>query len=201
MNIYKFTEVLNDTLSYFLLGDLVALNNYKKAHQLPDNLATEFTTQETGDQVVFDGIMIPLSDVANYPYTIIFNLSTIPELLQPGNQLQLRQEGYILKVESGSIMLYTWWILNNFTDERVAEKIQYVQNHQLPRIELQNGWYRVEVLGGQILQSSEITNQQGDKVTLSGLEPAFEFLISKTETQGNCTADIFRPYRLESEVY
>ncbi len=113
MNIYKFTEVLNDTLSYFLLGDLVALNNYKKAHQLPDNLATEFTTQETCDQVVLDGIMIPLSDVANYPYTILFNLSGTPELLKPGNELQLRQDGYILKVESGSVLLYTWWILNN----------------------------------------------------------------------------------------
>lgn len=201
MNIYKFTEVLNDTLSYFLLGDLIALNNYKKMHQLPDNLATEFTTQETGDQVVLDGIMIPLSDVANYPYTIIFNLSETPELLKPGNELQLRQDGYILKVESGSIMLYTWWILNNFTDERIEEKIQYAQTHQLPRIELGNGWYRVEILGGQILESSEITNQQGDKVTLSGLEPAFEFLISKTETQENCTADIFRSYRLESEAY
>lgn len=201
MSIYKFTEVLNDTLSYFLLGDLIALNNYKKAHQLPDNLAKEFTTQETGDRVVLDGIMIPLSDVANYPYTIIFNLSATPELLQPGNQLQLRQDGYILKVESGSIMLYTWWILNNFTDERVAEKIQYARAHQLPLIELESGWYHVEILGGQILQSSEITNQQGEKVTLSGLEPAFEFLITKAEIQGNCTADIFRSYRLESEAY
>ncbi|MCH5718778.1 hypothetical protein [Niabella hibiscisoli] len=201
MSIYRFSEVLNDTLSYFLLGDLVALNNYKKTHNLPDDLATEFTTRESGDQVVADGVMIPLSDVANYPYTIIFNLSETPELLKPGNQLQLRQSGYILKVESGSIMLFTWWILNNFTDERIAEKIQFARANQLPIIELENGWYKVEILGGQIVQSTEITNQQGQKSVLSGLEPAFEFLISKTGSKESCTADIFRSYKLGSDAY
>ncbi len=201
MSIYKFTEVLNDTLSYFLLGDLITLNNYKKEHNLPDDLATEFTTSETGDQVVADGVIIPLSDVANYPYTIIFNLSEASELLKPGNQLQLRQSGYVLKVESGSIMLFTWWILNDFTDQRIEEKIQFARAHQLPLIELANGWYRVEILGGQIIQSTEITNRHGEKTILNGPEPAFEFMFSKIESKENCTADIFRSYQLDSDAY
>lgn len=42
----KFTEVLNDTLSYFLLGDIELLHDYQVKNGLPNDLATEFTTKE-----------------------------------------------------------------------------------------------------------------------------------------------------------
>ena len=139
--IFKFTEVLNDTNSYFLLGDIIALRNYKNVKNLPDDLATEFTTNESGDNVVKDGILIPLAEVENYPYTIIFNLSNeIPELMQNENELQVRQDGYMLKVESGTIMLFSWWILNNFTDEKIKERINAHIKYSKPQIEIENGW-------------------------------------------------------------
>ena len=51
----KFTEVLNDTLSYFLLGAVELLHDCQVNHDLPNGLANELTTKETGDRVVEDG--------------------------------------------------------------------------------------------------------------------------------------------------
>ena len=82
MNI-KFTEVLNELVSCFLLGDIAVLQRYKAEEGLPDDLATEFTTQKTGDEVVIKGVVIPLMDIENYPYTVIFRLSDdTPELFK-----------------------------------------------------------------------------------------------------------------------
>ena len=49
--IYKFTEVLNDLVNYFLLGDILLLQDWKQANHLSDDLAMEFTTNESGDRV------------------------------------------------------------------------------------------------------------------------------------------------------
>ena len=42
--IYRFTEVLNDLVNYFLLGDILLLEDWKQANHLSDDLAMEFTT-------------------------------------------------------------------------------------------------------------------------------------------------------------
>ena len=44
--IYRFTEVLNDLVNYFILGDILLLENWKQVNHLSDDLATEFTTNE-----------------------------------------------------------------------------------------------------------------------------------------------------------
>lgn len=44
--IYRFTEVLNDLVNYFLLGDILLLEDWKQANHLSDDLAMEFTTNE-----------------------------------------------------------------------------------------------------------------------------------------------------------
>ena len=46
--IYRFTEVLNDLVNYFLLGDILLLEDWKQANHLSDDLAMEFTTNESG---------------------------------------------------------------------------------------------------------------------------------------------------------
>ena len=97
--IYKFTEVLNDLVNYFLLGDILLLEDWKQANHLSDDLAMEFTTNESGDRVFAEGIVIPMTGIENYPYTILFNLSgDRPELCKERNRLQLRKSGYSLKV-------------------------------------------------------------------------------------------------------
>ena len=44
--IYRFTEVLNDLVNYFILGDILLLENWKQVNHLSDDLTTEFTTNE-----------------------------------------------------------------------------------------------------------------------------------------------------------
>lgn len=98
--IYRFTEVLNDLVNYFLLGDILLLEDWKQANHLSDDLAMEFTTNESGDRVFDEGIVIPMAGIENYPYTILFNLSgDRPELCKERNRLQLRKSGYSLKVD------------------------------------------------------------------------------------------------------
>lgn len=198
---YVFRQVLNELISYFLLGDIVALKNYKDKHDLPDNLGQEFTTNDTGNKVVTDGILIPLADIENYPYTIIFNLGEPAELLKPNNHLQLRQDGYVLKIESGELMLFGWRILENFTEQKIKVLKEYHQKLNRPKISLNNGWYHIEILGGETLQSNEQINHNGDIEIYQDYEPTFEFIIQPIAEKQPCTADIFRSYRLDSRSY
>lgn len=99
--IYRFTEVLNDLVNYFLLGDILLLEDWKQANHLSDDLAMEFTTNESGDRIFAEGIVIPMTGIENYPYTILFNLSgDRPELCKERNRLQLRKSGYIIPISS-----------------------------------------------------------------------------------------------------
>ena len=99
--IYKFTEVLNDLVNYFILGDILLLESWKRANNLSDDLATEFTTNESGDRAFSEGIVIPMSGIENYPYTVLFNLSgDKPELCKGESRLQFRRSGYSLKVDN-----------------------------------------------------------------------------------------------------
>ena len=140
--IYRFTEVLNDLVNYFLLGDILLLEDWKQANHLSDDLAMEFTTNESGDRVFDEGIVIPMAGIENYPYTILFNLSgDRPELCKERNRLQLRKSGYSLKVDHNMLMLFTWPILEQFTPEKVKDLISYYRVHKKPMIELANGWY------------------------------------------------------------
>ena len=74
--IYKFTEVLNDLVNYFILGDILLLESWKRANNLSDDLATEFTTNESGDSAFSEGIVIPMNGIENYPYTVLQGFST-----------------------------------------------------------------------------------------------------------------------------
>ena len=76
--IYRFTEVLNDLVNYFLLGDILLLEDWKQANHLSDDLAMEFTTNESGDRIFAEGIVIPMTGIENYPYTCLLYTSPSP---------------------------------------------------------------------------------------------------------------------------
>lgn len=194
MTVYKFEEVLNDLMDYFILGDVDCLMQYKIENNLPDDLLTEFTTEETGDRVVEEGIIIPLIGIENYPYTIYFNLSDdISQLLKPGNDLQHQRDGYCLKVVNGRIYLYTIPYLRNFTIERV----EALKKFKHATIELPNGFYSVTVLAGLTKQTMEIKNEKGEIEKIEDMEPTFEFLIKPSAEKPNFTADFTYPFRVE----
>ncbi len=181
---YHFTEVLNDLIDYFILGDIVLLDQWKQEKGLSDRLAAEFTTNESGDQAVREGIVLPMNGIENYPYTIVFTLSdAAPELLKPENRLQLRRGGYSLRVEHNSLVLFTWRILENFTTDNVAALLNHYRTHHRPMIEVANGWYSVDILGGEMLVESDY-------------EPTFEFILRKTDQQETTGGDGGGPFTL-----
>ncbi|WP_145947274.1 hypothetical protein [Paenibacillus sp. Y412MC10] len=187
--IYKFTEVLNDLIDYFILGDILLLESWKQSNHHSDNLAMEFTTNESGDHAVLDGIILPMAGIENYPYTIIFNLSgNTPELLKSDSHLQFRRGGYSLKIENNILMLFTWRILEQFTNERVNALLNHYRQYKKPMIEIENGWYSIEILGGETLQDSNY-------------EPTFEFVLQKTERKGPAEFDINLDFKIESSTY
>jgi len=170
---YEFSAVLNDLIDYFILGDIQLLQRYKEEQSLPDDLARAFTSGDSGDQAVHDGIVLPLAGVENLPYRIIFSLGDdTPALLAPGSRLKHRRPGYALRVENHSLMLFTWRILQHFTPKTMGDLLARYQQPARPIIELDNGWYRVEILAGAVLRD--------------GLyEPAFEFVLKKAHGRGD----------------
>jgi hypothetical protein len=181
----KFEEVLNDLVDYFLLGDPQLLMDFKIKHQLPDDLVSEFTTSIEGDRVVEEGVMIPLSRIENYPYTVYFNLTgDTPELLKDGNQLQVRQDGYKMQVKYGTVYLYTIPYIRKFTNEA----LENLNRHRTTKIKLPKGWYKVSVLGGETKQET-------------GMEPTFEFLIIPSTEEPGFTADVMYQFTITASEY
>lgn len=169
---HEFSDVLNDLVDYFLLGDIQMLERFKHENQLPDDLARAFTSTDSGDQAVAEGVVVPLAGVDNLPYHILFTLDgTTPALLEPGSRLKHRRNGYVLHVQHRAVMLYTWRILQHFTNKTLGDLLARYQVPGRPIIELDNGWYDVEVLAGALIRD--------------GLyEPAFEFVLSKRWSRG-----------------
>ncbi len=188
--ICKFTEVLNDLVDYFILGDILLLEEWKNENNLSDDLATEFTINESGDRVFDEGIVIPMSGIENYPYTILFHLSDDePELCKGKSRLQFRKSGYSLKVEHNMLILFTWHILERFTPENVTALISDYKVCQKPIVELENGWYHIEILGGETLQDGEY-------------EPTFEFMIQPvTNEEKVINTDINFSFKILSSTY
>lgn len=186
---YKFTEVLNDLVNYFLLGDIQLLEEWKKENNLSDNLAMEFTTNESAEAAVYNGIILPMAGIENYPYTIYFDLENeTPELLGRENRLQFRHGGYSLKITNKKLMLFTWRILEQFTANKVDELIRDYLLRRKPIIELDNGWYSIEVLGGETLQNGEY-------------EPTLEFIVHRTDGQEVKNININESFKIRSSAY
>lgn len=186
---YKFTEVLNDLINYFILGDILLLESWKETNNLSDDLATEFTTNESSDRAFLEGIMLPMTDVENYPYTILFNISgDRPELCKEGSLLQFRRSGYFLRVDNNMLMLFTWHILEQFTPKEVGTLIDSYRKYKKPIIELPNGWYSIEILGGETLQEEVY-------------EPTFEFVIQPVDGEKPVKADMNLSFYIKSSTY
>lgn len=169
---YEFNEVLNDQIDYFLVADIQLLERFKRDNDLPHDLARAFTSGDSGDRAVAEGVVLPLAGIENLPYRIIFSLDEpSPVLLEPGNRLQHRRPGYVLRVENRALMLFTWRILQHFTAKTLGDLMARYQEPGRPIIELDNGWYEVEVLGGAVWRDGLF-------------EPAFEFVLKNTWRHG-----------------
>ncbi len=175
---HEFSEVLNDLVDYFLLGDIQLLDRFKHENRLPDDLATEFTHTDSGDRAVREGVVVPLAGVDNLPYHIIFTLDgQTPALRESSSRLKHHRTGYVLRIENRAVMLYTWRILQHFTNKTLGDLLARYQVPGRPIIEIENGWYDVEVLAGAVVRD--------------GLyEPAFEFVMNKRWSRREADVDI-----------
>ena len=66
---HEFSEVLNDLVDYFLLGDIQLLDRFKEENHLSDDLAREFTSNDSGDKAVAEGVVIPWQGSTTCPIT------------------------------------------------------------------------------------------------------------------------------------
>ncbi|WP_458022204.1 hypothetical protein [Kosakonia sp. BK9b] len=187
---YEFVEVLNDLIDYFLLGDIRLLQTWKEEHALADDLASEFISNESSDNAVQQGIVIPLAGIENYPYTVLFTLADEPpELLKPQSRLQHQRGGYVLRIENRQVMLFTWRILQNFTDAQIRVLEERYRQPGRPQIGIVNGMYEVEILAGEVLRGDDY-------------EPAIEFVLKRTG-RNHATAEMDMNYRftVDSQTY
>jgi len=186
--LYKFSEILNDLMDYFILGDAEYLLQYRLKNSLPEDLLTEFTTLDTGDVAIEQGVFVPMCGVNPDPHTIYFNLSDeTPELLKPQNQLQHRKDGYCLRVENGKICLYTMPYLREYTEKTVEN----LKKNRTAAIKIPNGWYSVAILAGLTSQTSEWENKKYET-----LEPTFEFLIKRSSDKPRYSGDFLHRFEI-----
>lgn len=94
------------------------------------------------------------------------------------------------------MILFTWWILNNFTDDRVREIVENPTKWNRPFIEIENGWYDVEILGGFTKQKSTFKDKKGNDITDYFLEPTFEFLLNLKQQKGDFKAETNQSFEL-----
>ena len=87
------------------------------------------------------------------------------------------------------LILFTWHILERFTPENVSALISDYRVRQKPIVELENGWYHIEILGGETLQDGEY-------------EPTFEFMIQPvTNEEKVINTDINFSFKILSSTY
>ena len=185
MPVFKFSEVLNDTVSTLLWADLQSLLDFQQERQLPADLAQVFTTEASGDEVLAQGALIALAGIANLAYTLVVRVDDADaELLQAGSDLQRQQDGYVLCVSSGTAALFSWWTLRNFSAQTVQALLASHRAGGKPVISLPKGWYSVRVLAGWTQQAT-------------GMEPTLELLLSSQATQPAFTADANHLFTLE----
>jgi len=180
----KFTECLNDLMDYFILGDPLALSAFQKKYQLSNDLLTEFTTQDSGDLVVEQGVIIPLAGIENYPYTIYFNTEKESSIFEGENDLQFHCKGYILRVQSEEVYLFTMPYLRDW-----AKGFDLLMYNQIrPKIILPNGWYQISILGGETKANE-------------GWEPTLEFQFTTCAQMPKYEGDIHFRFHISSREY
>ena len=184
----KFNECLNDLWDYFFLGDPECVSDFKEKNSLSDDLISEFTSNESGDLVVEQGILIPLSGIENYPYTIFFNINTDKSIFKDNaNDLQFRKSGYMLNVTSNVLYLFTVPYLKSWTEDTGIRNLK--NNGIRPKVNLENGLYEVEVLGGETKLET-------------GWEPTFEFILKKgNENSEFKVEDVGFRFTIKSKEY
>lgn len=85
-------------------------------------------------------------------------------------------------------MLFTWRILEKFTHNNIENLITCYKQYNKSLIELPNGWYHIEILGGEILENGYY-------------EPTLEFIIQVAEEINVVKEDMNLSFKIISSTY
>lgn len=184
-------------MDYFVGADPYALLAFKERNNLSDDLLTEFTTNESGDNVVKEGIMIALGGCEIVPHTIYINFDKEKRILtEKENDFQFKEATFPLKIEKATFCVFPINYLENFTAETVQYIINLHKERKLPLVELDNGWYSVELLAGLTQQQLEKSAYHWGQI-MDDMEPTFEFCLKKVNEQPAFSATFNRQYTIE----
>lgn len=176
------TECLNDLMDYFVLTDIDALTAYQADYGLAPDLCAAFTMTDHGDAAVEAGVILPLRGIANYPYTIIFQVDSGSIFGRREHDLQHERHGYKLHVTGGAVHLLTMPNLRQWPQNRaLVEELR-------PRMALSPGWYLVIVRAGETLQAT-------------GWEPTIEFEFLASEHEPVFDADLEHAFAVKAREY
>jgi len=183
----KFTECLNDTWDYFFLTDPSNLLRFKQENNLGDDLIQEFTTNESAELATKKGVMIPMVNIINQPYTVLFNVNNeVSPFKVSTSNLLFKREGYVLHIINNELCLVTVPYLKNWTKNNGIKRLkETVKKGVRQKIDIANGYYAVTILGGFI-------KEEGVK------EATFEFQLTLLKNkQESMVGDIGFPYKIE----
>lgn len=195
--IFQFNRCLTNGMDYFIGADPYALLDFKKRNNLDDNLLEEFTTNDSGDNVVFEGIMIPLERCEIAPHTIYVNFGKEYRILtNKENDFQFKEGNYPLKIISGIFCVFAIDYLENFTEQTVENIVTLHRSKNYAIVDLENDWYSVEILAGLTQQNFEKSAYHWGEI-MDDMEPTFEFCLEKVTAKPKLTARLNREYRIE----
>ena len=121
-------------LGGFALVDPSRLAEFYHGQVQGRDLLTEFTTTERGEKVPTEGIVVPLLGVAPGFYRIIVRSSSEPSAIATP---LVESRGWVLCAHTGKLVLSALGYLARWDNEHPQHR----------RIEVEPGWYEVEILG------------------------------------------------------
>ena len=131
------------------------LTRSQRGQGLSDDLVDAFTRGDTVDLALADGVLLPMSGVANQPYTAVFRRSDKPSVFGGTDaDLQVERHGYGLRVTSGVIGLITVPYLRRWNDEGRARLRAAVERGARQAATVEPGFYAVSVLGGIVAEDA-----------------------------------------------
>ncbi|MEM9192057.1 MAG: hypothetical protein AAGF12_22990 [Myxococcota bacterium] len=144
-----FEEVHPEFYDGFVLAEPAQVERFRVKNGLPANLLSEFTSRESGDEVMKQGVMIWMGGIGPDYYDIVFsNAEHPPFLSREGHRIVLTAEGYVTNVVDGCLHLFSLRYLEDFGPAAIASIEKRAEDSNRPRYELTPGRYGLAIFGG-----------------------------------------------------
>ena len=155
-------------LGGFALVEPARLSEFFEGNAEGQDLLTQFTTTERGEQVLGEGIVIPLLGITPGFYRLIVRQTSEPSTL---GKPQITSRGWVLGTLSGKLILCGLGYLSCWDAEHFAHH----------RILLEPGWYEVEIQA-RLLEATEGAEEGVYELILTKVPERPAFTASTTQS-------------------